>query len=53
VELVCAVCGAQWPSRQRDAACPVCTAERPNAGGSPAGPEAENEALLRDAEASG
>ncbi len=46
VELLCAVCGARWPSRQRDAACPVCTADRPNAGGSPAGPEAEYEAAF-------
>jgi hypothetical protein len=45
----CQACGASWPDDGTAAllrTCPACTATDPNAGGSPARPEAEDDALI-------
>lgn len=49
MRVACTVCGASWPTDEPPTLCPVCAtnvAAGANAGGSPAGPEQENERLL-------
>lgn len=46
MDVTCPRCGATWPSADPAPVCPICAGIEPNEGGSPAGPESEDEALL-------